>query len=150
MSAGKFVSTDWRVVVNQKDFSDHAFNVDAPQEKEQIDVSGFGGSREFLPGLEDSTLTVQFLNDFGTVNPVHATLYALYSSGTSFPVYVQPFNGGTMSTADATNPLFGGTAILYSYNGGNATLNQRAEVTAEFKPAPNSTFAWGTTAIGTV
>ncbi len=143
---GKFVSTDWRVVVANIDLSNHAFNVDAPQEKEQIDVSGFGGSREFLPGQEDSTLTVSFVNDFGT-GSVHATLSALYSSGTTFPVYVQPFNGdGTAPN----NPLFGGTASLFSYNGGQATLNQRAEVVAEFKPAPNATFAWGTAAIGTV
>jgi hypothetical protein len=143
---GKYVSTDWRVVVNNRDLSDHAFNVDTPQEKEQIDVSGFGGSREFLQGQEDATLTIQFLGDFGS-SSVHATLSALYSSGTTFPIYVQPFNG--TGTSD-TNPLFGGTASLFTYNGGAATLNQRGEITAEFKPAPNSTFAWGTAAVGTV
>jgi len=143
---GKFVSTDWRVVVNNQDLSDHAFNVDAPQEREQVDVSGFGGSREFLPGQEDSTLTIQFLSDFGS-NSVHATLYPLFSTvGTTFPVYVQPFNGD--GTSD-TNPLFGGTASLFSYNGGAATLNERGELTAEFKPAPNSQFQWGTTTPGT-
>ncbi len=142
----KFVSTDWRVVVANIDLSDHAFNIDTPQEKEQIDVSGFGGSREFLPGQEDATLTISFIGDFGT-NSVHQTLYPLYSSGTSFPVYVQPFNGE--STA-AANPVFGGTASLFTYNGGAATLNQRAEIVAEFKPAPNSVFTWGTAAIGTV
>ncbi len=143
---GKFVSTDWRVVVNNQDLSDHAFNIDTPQEKDQVDVSGFGGSREFLPGQEDATLTISFIGDFGS-NSVHATLSPLFVSGTPFPVYVQPFNGE--STAD-TNPLFGGTASLFTYNGGPATLNQRAEVVAEFKPAPNNTFAWGTAAIGTV
>ena len=62
-------------------------------------------------------------------------------------MYVQPFNGeGTAPD----NPVFGGTASLFTYNGGAATLNQRAELVAEFKPAPNSAFAWGTAAIGTV
>lgn len=149
MAGGKFVSTDWRVVINNVDLSDHAFNVDFPQEKEQIDVSGFGGSREFLPGIEDSTLTIQFLNDFGTAS-VHNTLYPLYNtSGTTFPVYVQPFNAGSASTGDITNPIGGGTASLFTYNGGAAALNQRGELTAEFKPAPNSSFTWGTAAIGT-
>ncbi len=142
----KFVSTDWRVVVNNVDLSNHAFNVDTPQTKERVDVSGFGGNMEFLPGQEDATLTVSFIGDFGT-NSVHQTLSPLFTSGTTFPVYVQPFNGE--STA-AANPLFGGTASLFDYNGGAATLNQRAEVVVEFKPAPNSTFAWGTAAIGTV
>ncbi len=145
----KFVSIDWRVVVNNVDLSDHAFNIDTPQEKEQVDVSGFGGSREFLPGQEDATLSISFLNDFGTAGSgnVHNTLSPLFVSGTPFPVYVQPFNG--TGTSDA-NPLFGGTASLFTYNGGAATLNQRAELVAEFKPAPNSTFSWGTAAIGTV
>ena len=31
MPGGKYVSTDWRVVVNNVDLSDHAFNVDPPQ-----------------------------------------------------------------------------------------------------------------------
>ncbi len=146
MGLGKFVSTDWRVVVNNVDLSDHAFNIDAPQEKEQVDVSGFGGSREFLPGQEDATLTIQFLQDFGT-GSVHLTLQPLYDSGTPFPVYVQPFNG---SGTAPDNPVFGGTASLFDYNGGQATLNQRGEITGTFKPAPNSQFTWGTAAIGTV
>ena len=114
-----------------------------------MDVSGLGGSRKFLPGQEDSTLTIQFLNDFGTTS-VHNTLYPLYSSGSAFPVYVQPFNQGSASVGDITNPIFGGSACLFSYNGGAATLNQRGELTAEFKPSPTSIWAWGTAAIGTV
>lgn len=140
----KFINTVWKVVVNGVDLSDHAFGVDTPQEREQIDVSGYGGNREFLPGLKDDTLTISFLNDFGT-NSVHQTLYPLFATeGTTFPVYVQPFS--TSGTA-GTNPLYGGSASLFTYNGaGGAPLNERGEQTAEFKPAPNSEFAWGTVA----
>lgn len=127
-------------MVGTVDLSNHAFNVDTPQEKEQVDVSGFGGTREFLPGIEDATLTIQFLQDFGS-NSVHATLYPIYTSGSAVAVYVQPVSTDGTS---ATNPLFGGSANLYTYNGGAATLNQRQEITAEFKPAPNSLFSWGT------
>ena len=143
----KFISNLWTVMVNETDLSDHAFNIDAPQEKEQIDVSGFGRSREFLQGLEDATLTVQFLTDFGTPS-VHSVLYPLYTSGSAFPVWVRS-NSSSPGTTGAENPAFGGSAVLFSYNGGAAALGERAELTAEFKPAPNSQFEWGTTTPGT-
>jgi hypothetical protein len=139
----KFISTDWKVMVNGVDLSNHAFNVDTPQERDQVDVSGFGGSREFLPGAEDATLTIQFIQDYGTAS-VHATLYGLFStSGTVFPVYVQPFR--SLGTSQ-NNPIFGGTASMYTYNGGAAALNERSEISVDFKPAPNSRFTWGTLA----
>lgn len=138
----KLVSTIWKVMVNNVDLSDHAFAIDTPQSKDQVDVSGFGGTREFVPGTEDSTLTIQFLQDFGT-SSVHATLQPLFSSGTTFKVWVQPFS---TSGTSATNPIFGGTATLYDYNGGAATLNERAELTGTFRPSSGSKFTWGTVA----
>ena len=98
------------------------------------------GTREFLPGLADQTIEVRFLQDFGT-NSVHQTLNPLYTSGTTFVVSVQPDSDTGTS---ATNPVYGGTAVLYSYNGLSGELNARGEITATFKPAPNSLFAWGT------
>jgi hypothetical protein len=142
----KFISNDWRVVVNNVDLSDHAFDVAIADEKDRVDVSGFGGVREFLPGLQSAGVTVQFLGDFGTAS-VHQTLEPLYTGGSIFPFYVQPDNDG--GTASTTNPKYGGSASIFSYPMG-ATLNERAEQTVEFLPAPNSQFAWGTAAIGTV
>jgi hypothetical protein len=140
----KFLLEDVKVVVNGVDLSGHAFNVDTPSEKEQVDVSGFNpnGTREFLPGLADQTIEVQFENDFAA-SSVHATLSALYESGTPFPIYLQPDSDAGTS---ATNPIYGGSASLYSYNGLSGALNARAETTATFKPAPGSRFTWGTVA----
>lgn len=140
----KFLLKNVKVVVNAVNLSDHAFNVDTPMTKDQVDVSGFSatGSMEFLPGLADQTITVQFRNDFAAAN-VHATLEPLYRGGTPFPVYVQP--DATAGTS-ATNPVFGGSATLYDYNGLAGALNGVAETTATFKPAPGSFFAWGTVA----
>jgi hypothetical protein len=139
----KFISTDWKVVVNNVDLSKYAFNIDTPQEREEVEVSGFGGSREYLPGAEDATLTVQFIQDYGTGGP-HGVLYPLFAtSGTVFPVYVQPFRAQGTSP---TNPIFGGTASMFTYNGGAAALNERSEISCDFRPAPNSKFVWGTTA----
>lgn len=142
----KMISTDWRVVVNETDLSDHAFDVSIADEKDRIDVSGFGGVREYLPGLQTAGVTVQFLGDFGSAS-VHSVLEPIYTSGSVVPFYVQPVNDS--GTASVTNPVYGGSATIFSLPYG-ATLNERLEQTVEFLPAPNSQFTWGTAIIGTV
>ena len=140
---GKFISNDWKVVVNGTDLSQYADSVDTPQEKEQVDVSGFGGTREFLPGIEDATLTIEFIQGFGSAEP-HTVIYPLYDGGSLFPVYVQPFR---QEGTSGSNPLFGGSASVYQYNGGAAALNDVGKFSVDFKPAPGNRFTWGTTAI---
>jgi hypothetical protein len=139
----KTIATDWKVVINGVVLSDHCFDVQIGDEKEQIDVSGFNplGAREYLPGTQDQTITLQFLNDWAS-GSVHATLNPLYTGGSTFPIFVQPDSDAGTS---ATNPIYGGSANIYSYPPG-ATLNERVELTVEFKPAPNSKFTWGTVA----
>ncbi len=145
---GKQLLTDVKVVIisagGTADLSHHADSVDTPSEKEQVDVSGFNaaGTREFLPGLADQTITVQFLQDFGS-GSVHSVLYPLYTGGSAFTVYVQPDSDA--GTSD-TNPVYGGTANLYSYNGLNGSLNDPSKTEAIFKPANGASFTWGTAA----
>lgn len=141
----KFLLTDVRVMVNGRNLSDHAVSVDTPSSKEQVDVSGFNpnGTREFIPGLQDQTITIGFLQDFGT-NSVHQTLQPLYSSGSAFPFYLVPDSDTGTSTS---NPVYGGSANIYDYNGLAGALNARAEFTATFRPATGSRFDWGTVAI---
>jgi hypothetical protein len=140
----KFLLTDAKVVVNNVVLSDHADGVDTPSEKEQIDVSSFSptGTREFLPGIADQTIEIEFFQDFAS-NKVHATLEPLYTSGSSFPLFVQPDSDAGTS---ATNPIYGGTAQLFSYNGLSGSLNDPSKMTATFKPAANASFTWGTVA----
>ena len=138
----KSVAKYWKVVVNSVDLSRYADTVDTPMEKEQIDVSGFGGAKEFIPGTEDATLTIEFLQGFGSNEP-HQVIYPLYAGGSTFPMYVQP--DSTAGTS-ATNPICGGTASVYTYNGGAASLNEALKFSVDFKPAPLSSFTWGTTA----
>ena len=137
----KSVAKYWKVVVNSVDLSVYADNVSTNLEKDQIDVSGFGGAREYLPGTEEGTLTVDFFFGQGTNEP-HRVLYPLYAGGSQFPVYV--LSDSTAGTS-ATNQIFGGSASIYSYPV-EAALNDPAKYTVEFKPAPNSSFTWGTTA----
>lgn len=138
---GKAIATDVLVMVDGTDLSSFADQIDTPLEKEQVDVSGFGGTKEFLPGVEDATLTVEFLSGFGTAEP-HGIVYPLYSSGSQFPVYVVPTSG----SITATNPCFGGIGVVYAYNGGAASLNDVGKFSVDFKPAPGYSFTWGTVA----
>jgi hypothetical protein len=135
----KFISTDWKVVVNSVDLSNHAFDVQIANERDQVDVSGFSptGTREFLPGVKDQGITVSFLNDFAA-GSVHATIWPLWEGGSSFVVLVQPdSDAGTTSS----NPTYSGTANVFTYPT-SATLNERSEAVIEFKPAANSSFDW--------
>ena len=138
----KFLLKDVKVMVGTTDLSNHAFNIDTPGTKEQVDVSGFTatGIREYLPGLADQTLEVQFENDFAA-SSVHATLEPLYRLGTPTLVYVCP----TSAAVSATNPAYGGQGCLFDYNGLSGALNARSETTATFKPAAGSTFQWSAT-----
>ncbi len=131
----KYLLTNAGVLVNSVDLSNHAFSLDTPEEAEQVDVSGFSATRtrEFLPGVIDQTITIGFLQDFAG-SSVHDTLNGLFSGTSTFPIKV--YAVGTTGTN------FGGTASLYSYNGLSGELNARGEVSATFKPASNSLFAW--------
>ena len=138
----KFINQDISISVNGVTLSDHAFNVDLPAERDQIDVSGFNstGAKSFLPGATDETVTIQFLQDFGSAS-VHQTLSPLYTNSTTFALIIKPTSAGI----SATNPAFQGTAALFSYNGLSGNLGDRSEITAVFKSADNlAPLAWAT------
>lgn len=139
----KVLSTNWKVVVNSVDLSDHAFDVQIVDTKDRVEVSGFSktGSREFLPGLRDQTVTIQMLQD-RAAGKVFQTINPLFTAGSAFPFYVQP--DATAGT-DSANLLYGGTAQVFQ-SPASATLNQREEATYEFSPAPGSVFQWGSVA----
>jgi hypothetical protein len=136
----KYLLKMGKTLVNGVDLSRFAFSLDTPDTKEQVDVSGFGGVVEYLPGQRDQTITIGFMQGFGTSEP-HQVLQPLYNSGSAFPLIVQP--DSTAGTS-AANPTFGGTAILYEYNGLAGQLNARGEITATFKPSGAAGFTWGT------
>lgn len=138
----KFLLNNAKVMVGSADLSNYAFNLDTPDEKEQVEVSGFNpsGSREFLPGQRDQTVTIQFLQGFGSNEP-HRVLQPLYESGSAFLISVQPDATAGVGTA---NPRFAGTAVLYAYNGLSGALGARGEITATFRPATSAGFSWQT------
>lgn len=138
----KYLLTNALVQVNGTDLSTFAFSLDTPDEREQVDVSGFSetGTQEFLPGQRSQTITVGFLQAFGASEP-HRVLQPLYESGSAFSLLVRP---DKTAAAGPGNPSFGGTASLFAYNGLAGALNARGEIEATFRPATGGGFAWGT------
>jgi len=138
----KYLLTKAKVLVAGTDLSLFAFSLDTPETSEQVDVSGFNpaGTKEYLPGQRDQTITIGFLQGFGTSEP-HRVLQPLYAGGSSFPLSVQ---ADSTQPASASNPTFGGTATMYEYNGLSGQLNARGEMTATFRPSSGAGFQWGT------
>ena len=116
------------------DMSNHAFSLDVPLTREQVDVSGFSstGAREFLPGVRDERITVGILQDFApTLNnglSVDQTLQPLYTSGSQFLIDVRPTSG----TIGEANPSYRGTVALFDYNPLAGQLNARGETNVTF------------------
>jgi hypothetical protein len=139
----KGAATDWKVVANNVNLSSWAFDVSIDDTKDRLEVSGFSptGTREYVPGLAEQTVTVQMRNDMGAGGPF-ATLRLLYEGGSVFPFFVQRDSDAGTS---ATNMIYGGSASMYSFPM-QATLNEVEEVSYEFAPASNSSFTWGTVA----
>lgn len=139
---GKYLLTKAKILVAGQDLSQYGFSLDTPDEREQVDVSGFNpaGTQEFLPGQRSQTITIGFLQGFGTGEP-HRVLQPLYESGTTFPLSVM---ADSTQPPGAGNPTFGGTAALFAYNGLAGALNARGEITATFRPASGGGFQWGT------
>lgn len=143
--AGKFAATDVSIVIDGVDFSDYCYSVDLPDSKNQIDVSGFNstGSMEFVPGARDQTVTLGVLQVFDTsggATGIHSKLNTLYTANSAFLFTIKP----TSSAVSSNNPSYSGTAQMYEYDGLNAQLNARAEITVTLKPASGAVWAWAT------
>jgi hypothetical protein len=138
---GKYITQDVVVTINGVDLSEWGFNVDTPQTRDQIDVSGFNatGAKEFLPGQRTDEVTVQFEQDFASGGP-HQTLYPLFQGGSAFPISVKP----TSAATSATNPALSGSATMNTYNGLSGALNARGEFSATFSAFGTAGLTWGT------
>lgn len=94
------------VTLNSVDLSDHVTSVTINQTFEELDVTKMGdNSRVFLKGLETSTVTLDFLNDYAA-GEVAATLQAAY--GTTVPLAIKKSTGAIA----ADNPEYQTTILV--------------------------------------
>jgi hypothetical protein len=83
------------------DLSEYVTSITLTQTFDEVETTAMGAtSHQFSKGLEASTLTVDFLNDWDAAK-VQATLQAAY--GTSVTAIVIPVKGTAVS---ATNPTY--------------------------------------------
>jgi hypothetical protein len=96
-----FLQNNVGVKINSVDLSDHITSVTLTQNFDELEVTALGdSSHKMVKGLEASTLTLNFLNDFAAAS-VQATLQAAY--GTTVTAVLIPVKGTAVS---ATNPLY--------------------------------------------
>lgn len=107
----KLVLKDAYVLLNAVNLSANVVKVEVDTVFTSEDVTAMGdtGSR-VLPGLRNEGLKITFLQDYAAAL-VDATLWPLYSGGTSFAVEVRPTSGAR----SATNPAWTGTGYLLDY-----------------------------------
>jgi hypothetical protein len=96
-----FLQNNVGVKINSVDLSDHITSASLSQIFDELEVTALGDTaHKFAKGLEASTLTLDFLNDFAAAS-VQATLQAAY--GTTVTAVLLPVKGTAVS---ATNPLY--------------------------------------------
>lgn len=106
----RIVLTNAGVVLGGVDLSDHIAQVEVNQSWDEVETTAFGdGGRTRTAGLEDSSVTLSFHQDFAA-SSVDATLAPLVGGTASFAIYA---NG---TTVGATNPSYSGTVLLTEWS----------------------------------
>ena len=123
----RIVLTDVGVVLGGVDLSDHIASVEISQNFDEVETTAFGdGGRTRVAGLEDSSLSLSFHQDFDA-SEVEATIGPLVGGTSSFEL--SPF--GTAVAASGTAPRYLGTVLITEWsplNGGVGDLST-ADVT---------------------
>jgi hypothetical protein len=124
----KLILKDCQVIVNGVNLSDHASSVEIEATKDDVETTSFAGSgKEVKAGLQDTTITVTFQQDFAASN-VDATLWPLWNNETEFTVEVRP----TVAAASSTNPKYTATCVLLEYSPLDGDVGELSETEVEF------------------
>lgn len=93
------VLTNADITVNGVVLSNRSNNVELNYEVESVEVTAFGGNRSFVGGLQNNTITIEFMQDFAAAN-VEATIFPLVGQQTTVTVRA------SAAATSATNPLY--------------------------------------------
>jgi len=120
------VLTNADITVNGVVLSDRANSVELNYEVESVEVTAFGTNRSFVGGLQNNTITIEFMQDFAAAE-TEATIYPLVGQQTS--VTVRPSAAAT----SATNPLYTVTGTyLASHTPVSAAVGELAMTSLTF------------------
>ena len=105
----KFVATDYVVSIGGTDLSSTLNSVELSVEADDIETTAFGsGYRTRIGGLKQASVTLNFMQDFGS-GSVDATLFPLL--GTLATVTIVP----TAGTVNSTNPKYTAVCLVNAY-----------------------------------
>lgn len=122
----EFVLTDASVTVNAVDLSGKVRKATVKTSADDQDATAMGATwKARRGGLKDSTVSLEFNQDFAAAN-VDATLWA--ALGTNVTVVVKPTSGAL----SATNPGFSGSMLLKEYSPIDGEVGSMATAGAEF------------------
>jgi hypothetical protein len=106
----KFAATDYKISVAGTDFSTNLNSVELAQEADDLETTAFGqGWRTRIGGLYNATVTLNFMQDFGS-SSVDAVLNPLL--GSIATVIIQSASG----TVSATQPKYTATCLVTQYS----------------------------------
>jgi hypothetical protein len=122
----QLVLKDADITVNGVVLSNRANSVELNYEVESVEVTAFGGNRSFIGGLQNNTITIEFMQDFAAAN-VEATIFPLVGQQTSVTVRA------SSAATSATNPLYTVTGtFLSSHTPVSATVGELAMTSLTF------------------
>jgi hypothetical protein len=108
----RIVLTDVGVLINNVDLSDHIASVEIAQNFDEVETTAFGdGGRTRVAGLEDSSVTLSFHQDFAG-SSVDATIAPLVGGTATFNI--GPL--GTAVAASGTAPRYTGTVLVTEWS----------------------------------
>lgn len=122
----QMVLKDASITINSVDLSDKSNSVELNYEVEAVEVTAFGGNRSFIGGLQNNSVTIEFMQDFAATE-VEATIFPLV--GTQTTIVIKPTSGAVSST----NPSYTITgAYLASHTPVSATVGELAMTSLTF------------------
>ena len=102
----KFAATDFDITIGGTDFSDSLAAVTLDISREQLEITAFGDSaRRYIGGLQDSSVTLSFHQDFAT-GSVDETVFS--NLGGTVAVVIKP----TSASVSSSNPSFSFNALV--------------------------------------
>jgi len=102
----KFAATDFDITIGGTDFSDSLAAVTLDVSREQLEITAFGDSaRRYIGGLQDSSVTLSFHQDFGA-SSVDSTIWS--NLGGTVAIVIKP----TSDAVSATNPSYTFNALV--------------------------------------
>jgi hypothetical protein len=104
----KFAATDFAITIDGSPYSDSLAAVTLDVSREQLEITSFGQTaRRYIGGLQDSSVTLSFHQDFAA-GSVDATIWE--NLGGTVAITIKPTSGSVTSS----NPSYAFNALVVS------------------------------------